>query len=132
MTVPVLCSDGMTIGMKYEKIAISLPFRAAEHVRRAVKRGEAPSASAYIASAIEERANQSELRDEIDKSLEASGGPITPEERAWVEYVIGERPWTGPVPTQPPSMKGFYRYEPPKALRSPTRRRRATPKKSAR
>jgi Arc/MetJ-type ribon-helix-helix transcriptional regulator len=109
--------------MKYEKIAISLPLRAAEHVRRAVKRGEAPSVSAYITSAIEERAKQSSLRDMIDEALEATGGPMTPEEHAWVEYVMGPRPWKGRVPPQPAVLAGLYRYEPPRKRRTAKPRR---------
>src|SRR5688572_3853532 len=113
----------MTSGMtRYEKIAISLPSRCAEHVRRAVKRGDAPSVSAYITAAIEERAAKRSLKEILDEDLEATGGPTTPEEKAWLHYVMGLAPPGSPKPPQPASLKGLYRYE-PKRPRARNRRR---------
>lgn len=65
----------------YHKIAISLPSKAAENVRRAVREGRAPSASAYVARAIEERAKLDDLATLLDEMLAESGGPMTAAER---------------------------------------------------
>ncbi len=63
------------------KIAISLPIHAAERVRRAVRQGHAPSVSAYVASAIEQKAKLQELASLLDEMLAASGGTMTAAER---------------------------------------------------
>jgi Arc/MetJ-type ribon-helix-helix transcriptional regulator len=73
----------------YEKIAISLPSRAAEHVRRAVRNGEAKSVSAYITDAIEEKAKTESLAEMLDKMLEESGGPMTTAEARWADRKLG-------------------------------------------
>ena len=73
----------------YEKIAISLPSRAAEHVRRAVRKGEAKSVSAYITDAIEEKSKTETLAEMLDKMLEESGGPMTTAEARWADRKLG-------------------------------------------
>lgn len=78
---------GMT---RYTKLAITLPSRAAEHVRREVKRGRATSVSAYIAAAVEEKAKRESLDDLLNEMLEASGGPLTPAEMRWADRVLGK------------------------------------------
>jgi Arc/MetJ-type ribon-helix-helix transcriptional regulator len=74
---------GMTV--RYEKITVSLPFRAAENVRQAVRRGEATSVSAYIAVAIEKASQEDSLAKFLDDMLEETGGPMTPAERRKVD-----------------------------------------------
>ena len=81
--------SGMT---RYEKIAISLPSHAAEGVRRAVREGRAPSVSAYVASAIEEKNKQYDLKALLDEMLEETGGPLTPAERRAAERALGLTP----------------------------------------
>jgi antitoxin ParD1/3/4 len=88
---------------RYEKIAISLPLRAAESVRRAVQEGRAPSVSAYIADVIEEREERQSLAELLDEWLEESGGPPTPAERRWARYQLGDR--RGKPPPTPASLK---------------------------
>lgn len=63
------------------KIAISLPIHAAEKVRRAVRQGHASSVSAYVASAIEQKAKLHELASLLDEMLAESGGAMTAAER---------------------------------------------------
>jgi Arc/MetJ-type ribon-helix-helix transcriptional regulator len=74
---------------KYEKIAISLPMHAAERVRRAVKRGEAASVSAYIVSAIEEKEKVQSREEFLREMMAESGGPPTLEERNWAREKLG-------------------------------------------
>jgi len=75
--------------MTVYKITISLPSHAAEHVKRAVRNGHAPSASAYIAKAIEEKANAGSLRDMIAEMLDETGGPATPAEKREADRLLG-------------------------------------------
>ena len=82
----------MSVKTAYEKIAISLPTRAAEHVRRAVRTGQAKSASAYIADAIEERAKTETLEEMLDRMLVESGGPMTTAEARWADRQLGFGP----------------------------------------
>jgi antitoxin ParD1/3/4 len=77
---------------RYQKIAISLPVRAAENVRRAVRQGQAPSVSAYIAAAIEEKAGKESLRALLAELLEESGGPATRAERDAADRLLGFKP----------------------------------------
>jgi Arc/MetJ-type ribon-helix-helix transcriptional regulator len=81
----------------YTKLAVSLPSRAAEHVKREVKEGRAMSVSAYIADAIEEKSKREDLRVLLDQMLEETGGPMTPAERRETERLIGiKKPRRGP------------------------------------
>ena len=80
----------MTVGMtSYVKLAISLPSRAAENVRRAVKAGKAPSVSAYIAQAVEEKSKEDTLKGLLKEMLDETGGPPTQAERRWVQRTLG-------------------------------------------
>jgi hypothetical protein len=74
-----------------EKIAISLPLRVAERTRSAVRRGVAPSVSAYIVKALEEKVKLDELSTLLDEMLEESGGPLTAAERRAADRALGVR-----------------------------------------
>jgi len=87
---------------RYEKIAVSLPLRAAESARRAVKEGRAASVSAYIAAAVEEKSSREDLIAMLDQMLEETGGPATPAEKRWVEYQLAPKR-TGRSPAWPTS-----------------------------
>lgn len=68
---------------RYEKLTISLPSRAAENARRAVKEGRAESVSAYVVEALDKHATTGSLAELLAEMLEETGGPMTPaEERA--------------------------------------------------
>ncbi len=81
----------------YEKLAISLPLRAAEAARRAVKMGRASSVSSYVARAIEEQAKLDE-DDLFAEVLAETGGPLTAVEKHRVdrEMALATRRWTAP------------------------------------
>lgn len=66
---------------RFEKIAVSVPSHLVAKARRAVKQGEAPSVSAYIAEAVEQKVMRDELDRMLDEWLAESGGPPTPAER---------------------------------------------------
>jgi Arc/MetJ-type ribon-helix-helix transcriptional regulator len=73
---------------RYQKIAVSLPSHAAENARRAVRQGRATSVSAYVASAIEEKAKRESLAELLDEMLRETGGPPTAAERRWAKRAL--------------------------------------------
>ncbi len=74
---------------RYEKIAVSLPLRAAESARRAVRSGRATSVSAYVASAIDAYSQRDSLDELLDEILDRTGGPMTDAERRDVDRIMG-------------------------------------------
>ena len=77
----------MIVGMT-RKITVSLPDHLVDTARRAVARGLAPSFSAYVAKALEEKARLDDLGLLLDEMLEASGGPLTDEEIRWADAIL--------------------------------------------
>ena len=67
------------------KIAVSLPAPAVERARAAVRSGQAPSVSAYIAAALEEKAKLEDLASLLEEMLAETGGPLTAAEKAGAE-----------------------------------------------
>ena len=73
------------------KIAISLPRPLVVSVQRAVREGRANNVSAYIASAIEEKAKLDDLAQLLDEMLAETGGPLTAAERRRADAALGVR-----------------------------------------
>ena len=73
------------------KIAVSLPKLVADRARRAVQRGSAPSVSAYVTAALEEKLKGDELATLLAEMLEESGGPLTAAERRAADRMLGVR-----------------------------------------
>jgi|1185.fasta_scaffold924509_2 Arc/MetJ-type ribon-helix-helix transcriptional regulator len=71
------------------KIAISLPAQVAERARRAVRKGHAASVSAYVASALQEKAKLDELSTLLSEMLAESGGPLSAAERRSADRALG-------------------------------------------
>jgi hypothetical protein len=71
------------------KIAVSLPARVAERARHAVRKGRAPSVSAYVAAALEEKVKLDELAALLSEMLAESGGPLTAAERRVADRALG-------------------------------------------
>jgi hypothetical protein len=82
-------TSGMTTGMTSAKVAISLPKEVLGHARAAVRRGKAPSLSAYVSMLIEEKFKQDDLMTLLDQMLEETGGPPTAEEIRWADEALG-------------------------------------------
>ena len=74
--------------MTTEKLAISIPSKVLAKARRAAKREKAPSLSAYISAAIEEKSTMDDLKHMLDEMLEATGGPLTAAERRAADRVL--------------------------------------------
>ena len=75
-----------------EKIAVSVPRQLAAQARRAVQQGRATSVSAYVASALDEKAKLDDLAALLDEMLAESGGPLSPSEVRAADRAIGARP----------------------------------------
>jgi len=82
---------GMVIGMaNMQKVTITLPTQAVEAIRELVTEGKAETISGFVQHAV-----QTSLDDVtgwgtmLAKALEETGGPMTAEERAWADEVLG-------------------------------------------
>ena len=73
------------------KIAITLPPEQLARVRRAVRRGRAPSVSAYIARALAQQDREESLA-ELLRDLVAEHGEPTVKERQWARRVLRRGP----------------------------------------
>jgi Arc/MetJ-type ribon-helix-helix transcriptional regulator len=76
-------------GMTTTKIAVSLPTGLVQRARRAVRSGRSASVSAYIASAVEEKAKLEDLATLLREMLAESGGPLTEAERRQADEALG-------------------------------------------
>lgn len=72
------------------KIAITLPPEQLTRVQRAVRRGRAPSVSAYIARALAEQDREESLADLV-RDLVAQHGEPTVKDRQWARRVLRRR-----------------------------------------
>lgn len=82
--------SSMMIGMTTKaKIAVSLPTELVEQAQRAVSDGRAASVSAYVADALEQKSKLDDLASLLDEMLAATGGPLTPEEAAAADEILG-------------------------------------------
>ena len=79
----------MLRGMTTVKIAISLPGALVERARSKVRKGSAASVSAYVAGALEQRAELEDLESMLREMLEESGGPLTAGERRAADEALG-------------------------------------------
>jgi len=82
-------ASGMIAGMTTTKIAVSLPTGLVQRARRAVRSGRSASVSAYIASAVEEKATLEDLATLLREMLAKSGGPLTEVERRQADEALG-------------------------------------------
>ena len=61
-----------------------------------MKAGTADSVSAYVAGALEQRAQQEDLEALLDEMLRESGGPLSAAERRSADAVLGVASTTTP------------------------------------
>jgi len=73
------------------KIAVSLPTEIAQNARREVQRGNAPSLSAYVADALDQKTKLDDLAALLDEMLADTGGPLTAAERRAADRALGIR-----------------------------------------
>jgi Arc/MetJ-type ribon-helix-helix transcriptional regulator len=82
----------MVNGMATTKITITLPDRQLEEIRKRVTARESASVSGFIQQAVQKSLeNAAEFRAMVDQALHATGGPLTPRERAWARRMLSPR-----------------------------------------
>ncbi|HJR69548.1 MAG TPA: toxin-antitoxin system antitoxin subunit [Gammaproteobacteria bacterium] len=84
-----MAAHGMISGMTKAKIAVTLPPALVTRAHDAVREGRAPSISAYVAAAMEEKAKLDDLKAMLDEMLAESGGPLTDRERIAADAALG-------------------------------------------
>ncbi len=81
---------GTIVRMTKAKVTVTMDRDLLAKVRRAVDEGSAPSVSAYVEQAVAQWVLEEGSTDAIlDDMLEASGGPLTDEERAEIDRKLG-------------------------------------------
>ena len=75
-------------GMTTAKIAVSVPQEVLRRARHAIRRGRAPSMSAYVAAALEQKTKLDDLEELLAEMLAQSGGPLTQAERRVADRVL--------------------------------------------
>jgi Arc/MetJ-type ribon-helix-helix transcriptional regulator len=82
----------MVTGMATTKVTITLPDRQLEEIRKRVAAQESASVSGFIQQAVQKSLeNAAEFRAIVDQALDATGGPLTPKERAWAKRTLSRR-----------------------------------------
>lgn len=83
----------MVIGMATKKVTITLAEADLERIRSLVESGQAPNVSAFVQHAVsvalDDVAGWGAL---LAEALRASGGPLSDEERAWADSLLGPAP----------------------------------------
>lgn len=80
----------MMLGMTTKaKIAVTLDPARVDAAKRAVAEGLATSVSAYVERAMLSYERGDSLDQLLDEMLEATGGPMTPEEIARIDRELG-------------------------------------------
>ncbi len=87
----------MVIGMAdTQKVTITLPVAAVDHVRRLVEAGQAPSISGFVQHAVgvalDDVAGWSSA---LSEALASTGGELSAQERAWADSVLDHGQHTG-------------------------------------
>jgi len=82
----------MVSGMATTKVTITLPDRQLAEIRKRVAAQESASVSGFIQQAVQKSLdNAAEFRAIVDQALNATGGPLTPKERAWARRMLSPR-----------------------------------------
>ncbi len=82
----------MMTGMTTEKIAVTIPAEVLARARLAARREKATSLSAYVTTALEQKATLDDLAHLLDSLLATTGGPLTAAERRAADKVLGHAP----------------------------------------
>lgn len=85
-------SDGMVIGMATRKVTVTLEESQLDAIRKLVDAGSAASVSGFVQHAVsvalDDVAGWGAL---LAEALRETGGPLTDDERAWADELLGTR-----------------------------------------
>src|SRR6188474_2919239 len=91
----MLCAGdarGMGCGMATSKITITIEDEQLAAIRKLVSSGKAQNVSGFVRHAVDvSLADVAGWGAMLGLALEQTGGPLTPEERAWADSVLGAR-----------------------------------------
>jgi Arc/MetJ-type ribon-helix-helix transcriptional regulator len=83
---------GSVNGMATTKITITLPNPQLDEIRKRVAEQESASISGSVRQAVQKSLdNAAEFRAMVNEALTATGGPLTPKERAWAKGVLAPK-----------------------------------------
>ncbi len=74
--------------MRKRRVTVTVPPAALEAAQREVDAGRAPSVSAWVGAAMEEKAHRETLK-ELLADMRAEIGPASEEESRWARSVLG-------------------------------------------
>lgn len=82
----------MVTGMATRKVTVTLPAAQLEQIRSLVDAGTASSVSGFVQHAVGVALDDvSGWGAVLAEALRESGGPLTDEERAWADELLGTR-----------------------------------------
>jgi Arc/MetJ-type ribon-helix-helix transcriptional regulator len=70
----------------YRKLAVSVPTELVEAVEEEVRARHAPSVSAFISDALEQKLERDRLQEALDEVWREK--PMTERERAWADKIL--------------------------------------------
>ena len=70
----------------YRKLAVSVPTELVEAVEEEVRARHAPSVSAFISDAVEQKLERDRLQEALDEVWREK--PMTERERAWADKIL--------------------------------------------
>ena len=73
-------------------MAVTLPDPLLARAREWVRARAAPSLSALVTQALEEKLERDRLQEVLDQ-MAAEYGPLTPEDLAWADRLLDGAPW---------------------------------------
>jgi len=83
----------MVIGMATVKVTITLEQEQLEQIRALVAEGAARSVSSFVQRAVATGLDDAAVWAQmLHDALEETGGPLTPEEIAWADDILGVKP----------------------------------------
>jgi hypothetical protein len=71
------------------RITVTVPKELLAVVEADVAAGRAPSVSAWVSEAMQQKAGARTVAEILDEMDDHFGGPVTPEERAWARKRLG-------------------------------------------
>ena len=79
----------MVIGMATVKVTVTLPEEQLGDIRNLVDAGQAASVSAFVQHAVGLALDDvTGWREWLEEALAATGGPLSPKERAWADRIL--------------------------------------------
>lgn len=80
----------MVTGMAMKKITVTLPTDQVDVIKALVAEGQSSSVSGFVQHAVQLAIEDVDAwATMLDQALQETGGPLTPEEEAWADSMMG-------------------------------------------